>query len=116
MEEAIADLEGKLHLTDGERVIINPTASKLRMYDAKFHKYHYRLVDYIHDVIELEAKQRIFDDHDRRMMDFFRRMTNLQPLEKIVKSPPKPAEETIYSTNQMQGITQTRFNCVRLQH
>ena len=42
LEEETADLEGKLGLTDGERVILDHIASKLQMYDSKFRKYQYR--------------------------------------------------------------------------
>ena len=86
-----------LTLTDGERVIINHIGSKLQMYDSEFHKYHYRLVDFIDDAVELEVQQRIHYDHCRRMMDFFKQMTNLRTSQKnIVTPPPKPVEETIY--------------------
>ena len=58
-------------------------------------EHDYKLVDCIDDSGELEAQQRIFDDHDRRMMDFFTQITNLRSHEKIVTPPSKPAEETI---------------------
>ena len=96
-EEEIADFEEKLSLTDGERVILDHIASKLQMYDSEFHQHHYRLVDCIDNVVKLELQQIIFLDHDRRMMDFFKRMTNLRSQRKIVTLPPKPAEETIYT-------------------
>ena len=40
LEEEIADLEGKLGLTDGECIILDHIASKLQMYDSEFHKLH----------------------------------------------------------------------------
>ena len=43
-EEDIADFEGKLGLTNGERVILDHIASKLHMYNSEFHKQHYSLV------------------------------------------------------------------------
>ena len=70
MEEDIADFEVKLGLTDGKCVILDHIASKLQMYDAEFHKHHYRLVDCIDNVVELKVQQRIFEDHDCRIMDF----------------------------------------------
>ena len=45
--------------------------------------------------MKLEAQQGIFDDHDRRMIDLFRWMTNLQSHEKTLTSHIKPVEETI---------------------
>ena len=96
LKEGIADIEGKLGLTDGKRVILYHIASKLQMYDTEFHKHRYRLVDRIDNVVEVEVQQKVFDDHDHRMIKFFRQMTKLQSLEKIVKPPPKPVEETIY--------------------
>ena len=47
LEENIAELEGKLVLTDGELVTLNYVANKLQMFDAKFHEHHYKLVDLI---------------------------------------------------------------------
>ena len=63
LEENIADLEGKLVLTDGKRVTLNYVANKLHMFDAEFHKHHYKLVDCIEGSVELEAQQRILNDH-----------------------------------------------------
>ena len=57
LEENIADLEWKLVLTDGERVTLDYVANKLQMFDAEFHKHHYKLVDLIDDLVELEAQQ-----------------------------------------------------------
>ena len=96
MEESIADFEGKLGLKDDKHVILDHIANKLQVYDAEFCKHHYGLVNCINDAVEFEAQGRIFDDHDRWMMDLFRQMTNLQPCERIVRPPPKPVDETIY--------------------
>ena len=63
LEENIADLEGKLVLTDGKRVTLNYVANKLHMFDAEFHEHHYKLVDCIEGSVELEAQQRILNDH-----------------------------------------------------
>ena len=95
LEGDVADFEGKLDLRDGERVTLNYIANKLQMYDAEFHKHHYKLVDCINDSGQLEAQQRIFDDHDHRMLEFFTRIANLQSRRKTVIPPPEPAEETI---------------------
>ena len=78
LEENIADFEGKLDLTEGKRVILNLIANKLQMYDAKFHKYHYKLVGCINDSGRFKVQQKILDDYDRRMMDFFMWIKNLQ--------------------------------------
>ena len=85
-------------MTDDERIILDHRAGKLQMYDSKFHKYHYRLVDYMDDEVELQVQQRIFHDHGRRMMNVFKRMTNLRPQKRIVTPPLKPAEETILTS------------------
>ena len=81
LEQNIADFEGKLGLTEGELVILDHIATKLQMYDAKFHKHHYRLVDCIDNAAGLEVQQRIFENHDHRMIDFFRWMMNMWCLE-----------------------------------
>ena len=65
------------------------------MYDAEFHEHHYKLVGCIDDSKELEVQQKIFYDHDRRMMDFFMWITNLCSCEKIVTSVAKSAEKMI---------------------
>ena len=64
LEENIGDFEGKFDLTDGEHVILDHIANKLKMYNAQLHEHHYKLVDCIDDSEELEAQKRIFDDHD----------------------------------------------------
>ena len=58
LEENIADLEGKLVLTDGERVTLDYVANKLQMFDAEFHEHHYKLVhvDLIDGSVELAAQ------------------------------------------------------------
>ena len=48
------------------------------MYDSEFHKNHYRLVDNSDDEVGLEVHQRIFNDHGHKIMNFFKRMTNLR--------------------------------------
>ena len=75
--EKIADIKGKLVLTDGERVTLNYVANKLQMFDAEFPEHHYKLVDCIDDSGELEPHQKILDGHERRMLDFFMRITNV---------------------------------------
>ena len=40
------------------------------MFDANFHEYHYKLVDLIDGLVELDAQQRILDDHEHRMIEF----------------------------------------------
>ena len=69
LEENIADLERKLVLTDGERVTLDYVANKLQMFDAEFHEHHYKLGDLIDGLVELEAQQRIFDDHECQMIN-----------------------------------------------
>ena len=66
------------------------------MSDAEFHEHHYKLIDLIDNSVELEALQEILDDHERRNIEFFTRITNIRCHEKTVAPPPKPAEETIY--------------------
>ena len=56
LEENIVDFEKQLDLTDGECVILNQKANKPQMYDAKFHKHHYKLVDCIDASGELKAQ------------------------------------------------------------
>ena len=51
LEENIADLERKFVLTDGERVTHDYIANKLLMFDAEFHKHHYKLVDLINGFV-----------------------------------------------------------------
>ena len=101
LEENIADLEEKLILTDDEHVTLNyvHVANKLLMFDAEFHEHHYKLVDCIDDLGEIEAHSRIFDDHERRMIFFFMRITNVQSCEKTVTPLPKTAEEIIVAYN-----------------
>ena len=96
LEENIADLEQKLVLTDGKRVTLDYVANKLQMFDAKFHKHHYKLIDLIDDLVEFEALQKILDDHECSNIDFFTRITNIRCCEKTVTPPPRPGEETIY--------------------
>ena len=95
VEHTGADFEGKLDVIDGKRVLLDHIANKLWIYDAEFHEYHYNLVDCIDDSEELEAQQKIFDEHDHRMVYVFTWITNLRSHEKIVTPPPKPAEKTI---------------------
>ena len=95
LEENVENFEGKLDLTESEGVIFNHIANKLQVYNAEFHEHHYRLVDRNDDSRELEAQLRIFNDYDPRMMDLFRRMTNLRLSGKIVTPPPKAAEERV---------------------
>ena len=95
------DFEEKLDLTDGECVILDHihVASKLQMYDAEFHKHHYRFVDCIDDAVELEAQVRISGECDHRMMGFLRRMTNLLSLENIVPPPPNQRRRQFISVH-----------------
>ena len=95
LEKNIGDFEGKLDLTDGECVTLEHVANKLQMYDAEFHEHHYKLVDCIDDSGKLEAQQRIFNDHDCRMLEFFTRITNLWSRVKTVTLLSKQSEETI---------------------
>ena len=95
-KEEIADLEAKPALTDDDRTLLDHIAGKLQMYDGEFHKHHYRLIDNSDGEVELEEHQTIFHDHGRKMMSFFKRMTNLRSQKKIVTTPPRPAEETVY--------------------
>ena len=94
-KEEIADLEGRPALTDDEH-ILDHIAGKLQMYDSEFHKYHYRLVDYMDDEVELQVQRSIFHDNGRRMMSCFKRTTNLRSQKRIITPLPKPAEETTY--------------------
>ena len=64
LEENIADLERQVVLTDGEHVTFDYVANKLQMFDAEFHEHHYKLVDLINGSVELEAQQRVLDDHE----------------------------------------------------
>ena len=66
LEENIDDLEEKLALTDCKRVTLKYVANKLQMFDPKFHEHHYKSIDPINDSVELEALQKILDDHERR--------------------------------------------------
>ena len=84
LEEEIADLDGKPALSDDERIILDRIAGKLQMYDSEFQKCHYRLVHYIDDEVELQVQQGIFHDHGCKIMNFFKRMTNLRPRRKMV--------------------------------
>ena len=43
--------------------------------------------------MELEAQQRILDDHERHNLDFFTRIMNIRSREKTVTPPPKTAEK-----------------------
>ena len=85
------------------------------MFDAEFDKHHYKLLNLIDDSMELEVLQNILDDHERRNMKFFTRITNIRCRQKTVTSPSKPAEETIYIgtctyNSRLQLITsRTRF-------
>ena len=57
------------------------------------------------DAVELEVQKRIFHDHGRRMMDLFKRMTNLYMSQiKIVTPPSKTVEETIYLSVYNSGL------------
>ena len=80
LEENVVDFEKKLTLTDGERVTLDHIVNKLQMYDAEFHEHDYKLVDCLDvvDLKELEVQQKIYDDHDRKMIYFFPRITKLR--------------------------------------
>ena len=89
LEKNIADLDGKFVLTDGEHVTLDYVANKLQMFEAEFHEHHYKLLDCVDALGELKAQQRIFNDHERKMIDSFTRITNVWSCEKTVTPPTK---------------------------
>ena len=62
LDKNIVDFERKLDLTIGELVILDQKGNKQWMYAVDCLEHHSKLVDFINDLKELEAQQKISDD------------------------------------------------------
>ena len=47
-------------MTNDKCIILDHTAGKLLMYDSEFHKYHYRLIDFMDEEVELQVNRESF--------------------------------------------------------